>query len=208
MSTKEPSTNRQQQAIQTKKKLLKAGREVFLQSGFQKTTISQIIKTANTGYGTAYVYFKNKNDLFIELMEELMIKFYEIAEKPFEPTTRENAHEMIANQVNLFLSLAVKEREMMQIVKEAIGVSEEVNQEWKNIQERFIKRIAQDIHYAQSQNLAKQNLDPTLVARGWFYSNEMFMWELVDNESHHSMDEIIRHLTIIYTSGLYFQNQF
>jgi hypothetical protein len=35
------------------------------------TTITQIIKHAETGYGTAYVYFKNKDDLLISLMEDV-----------------------------------------------------------------------------------------------------------------------------------------
>ena len=38
---------RKKQALETRKKLLIAGREIFLESGFQKATISQIIKKAN-----------------------------------------------------------------------------------------------------------------------------------------------------------------
>ena len=39
-----------------------------------KTTITQIIKHAETGYGTAYV-FQNKDDLLISLMEDVMNRF-------------------------------------------------------------------------------------------------------------------------------------
>jgi hypothetical protein len=60
-----------------------------------------------------------------------------------------------------------------------------------------------DIRYAQAQKLAKQHLDPLLTARGWFYSNEMFMWELVMNDGKYKMDDIIENLTSMYTGGLY-----
>ncbi|WP_025026269.1 TetR/AcrR family transcriptional regulator [Caldalkalibacillus mannanilyticus] len=194
---------RQRQAIQTRQKLLEAGRDIFLQHGFHKATISQIIKQARTGYGTAYVYFKNKDQLFSVLMEELMGQFYQVAELPFEPRTKEEAYTMISHQVHLFLSLAFKEREMMKVVKEAIGISSEVEKQWIQIRKKFILRISQDISYAQSKGLAKQQLDPLLIAKGWFYSNEMFMWDLIQLEKEDSIEEVIHHLTTIYTSGLY-----
>lgn len=194
---------RQQQAIKTRSKLLQAGKEVFLENGFQKATISQIIKKAKTGYGTAYVYFKNKDELFITLMEDLMNQFYEVAEMPFKPQTKVEAYENIKKQVRLFLQLALDERDMMNVVKEAIGVSAEINNKWYMIRERFIERISVDIRYAQAQKLAKQHLNPFLTARGWFYSNEMFMWELVMNDGKYKMDDIIENLTSMYTGGLY-----
>ncbi|MCM3707992.1 MULTISPECIES: TetR/AcrR family transcriptional regulator [Cytobacillus] len=194
---------RQQQALKTRQKLLKAGKEVFLENGFQKATISQVIKKAETGYGTAYVYFKNKDELFITLMEDLMNQFYKVAEMPFKPQAKEVAYENIKRQVRLFLQLALDERNMMKVVKEAIGVSPEIEEKWYGIRERFIERISVDIRYAQSQKLAKENLDPVLTARGWFYSNEMFMWELVMNEEKYQIDDVIVNLTRMYTGGLY-----
>ncbi|MBP3951775.1 TetR/AcrR family transcriptional regulator [Bacillus suaedae] len=194
---------RKQQALQTRKKLLEAGQETFLENGFQKTTIAQIIKKANTGYGTAYVYFKNKDELFMILMDDLMNRFYEVAEIPFKPQSKNEALELIKNQVHLFLTLAVEEKNMMMIVKEAIGVSADIDQAWYKIRERFINRISIDIAYAQENDLAKKNLDPSLVARGWFYSNEMYMWELVHNEEKYAMDDVIHNLVSIYGNGLY-----
>ncbi|WP_404323376.1 TetR/AcrR family transcriptional regulator [Cytobacillus firmus] len=194
---------RQQQALKTRQKLLQAGKEVFLENGFQKATISQVIKKAKTGYGTAYVYFKNKDELFITIMDDLMNQFYEVAEMPFKPQAKEEAYENIKKQVRLFLQLALDERDMMKVVKEAIGISPEIEEKWYGIRERFIERISVDIRYAQSQRLAKENLDPALTARGWFYSNEMFMWELVMNQEKYQIDDVIVNLTRMYTGGLY-----
>ncbi|KML41704.1 MULTISPECIES: TetR/AcrR family transcriptional regulator [Cytobacillus] len=194
---------RQQQALKTRQKLLQAGKEVFLENGFQKATISQMIKKAKTGYGTAYVYFKNKDELFITIMDDLMNQFYEVAEMPFKPQAKEEAYENIKKQVRLFLQLALDERDMMKVVKEAIGISPEIEEKWYGIRERFIERISVDIRYAQSQRLAKENLDPALTARGWFYSNEMFMWELVMNQEKYQIDDVIVNLTRMYTGGLY-----
>lgn len=194
---------RERQAVQTRKNLLDAGRFTFLENGFQKTTVSQIIKKANTGYGTAYVYFKNKDELFIILMEEVMEKFYEVAEQPFGPTSKDEAHQLITEQVRLFLTLAVEEGEMMKVVKEAIGFSVDVEQRWDMIRERFIERISLDINYSQKKGLANPSFHPKLVARGWFYANEMFMWDFVQGKNFSSKDEVIQNLAYLYTDGLY-----
>ncbi|OJH16393.1 TetR family transcriptional regulator, partial [Bacillus obstructivus] len=74
MEGTEQLTKRQMKALQTRENLLKAGRAVFLENGFQKATMTQINKMAHTGYGTAYVYFRNKDELFVELMETIMQK--------------------------------------------------------------------------------------------------------------------------------------
>lgn len=196
-------STRQQRSIETKKKLLKSGHKVFLEHGFQKTTISQIIKDAETGYGTAYVYFKNKDDILIVLMEDVMNRFYTIAERSFFPKTKIEAHTMIQNQVRAFLQLAEEERNILQIVEEAIGTSNTVCHKWNEIRERFISRIMQDITYSQNNKLARSELNKAIAARGWFYTNEMFLWEIVRNEKKVDLEEVVFTLTEMYTSGLY-----
>ena len=80
MNKNKVGDKRHLRSIMTRQKLLEAAKEVFLQEGFQAAAISQIIKKANVGYGTAYVHFKGKEDLLIVLMENVMEQFYEIAE--------------------------------------------------------------------------------------------------------------------------------
>ncbi|QQE76549.1 TetR/AcrR family transcriptional regulator [Brevibacillus composti] len=188
---------------QTRQKLLEAAKEVFQEEGFHKATISQIIKRAKTGYGTAYVHFTGKDDLLIVLMEDVMASFYSIAELPFTPATREEAEQLIQHQTLSFLQLAESEHQMLQVLGEAIGVSLSAQAKWTEIRERFISRIAQDIGYSQSRKLARGALDAELVARGWFYSHEMYLWDIVHRRHQSTLEEIAKTLTAIYTGGLY-----
>ncbi|MEW9672889.1 TetR/AcrR family transcriptional regulator [Ammoniphilus sp. 3BR4] len=196
-------TTRKLRSIQTREKLLTAGREILIEHGFQKATISQIIKKAKTGYGTAYVHFNGKDDILIQLMEDVMNRFYEIAELPFEPQSKQEAYAIIEKQANLFLQMAIEERAMMKVIEEAIRLSEDVNRKWKEIRERFIHRIAQDIAYSQKNGLARTDVDHNLVARGWFFTNEMYLWEIVKDENRFTVQEIAHNLTSVYTGGLY-----
>ncbi len=202
-NSKEQTDGRHLRSLQTRQKLLAAAREVFLEEGFQKSTISQVIKRAKTGYGTAYVHFTGKDDLLIVLMEDVMAAFYEIAEMPFQPTSLEEAQRLIKNQTLTFLTMAESERQMLQVFAEAIGISPAATAKWKEIREKFIQRISKDIAYSQQHGLARQDVNAELVARGWFFSNEMYQWEIVRNEHQASIEEIAQTLTAIYTNGLY-----
>ncbi|WP_349408316.1 TetR/AcrR family transcriptional regulator [Pseudalkalibacillus sp. SCS-8] len=195
-------SSRQKKSIQTRENLLHAAKLTFMEYGFQKTTITQIIKQADTGYGTAYVHFKNKDEILIELIEDVMEQFYKIAELPFRPETGEEAARKIQKQVRMFLEMARKEQRMLSIVEEAIGQSEDVHNKWKEIREKFIDRISDDIRYSQQCGLAYQDVDAEMVSRGWFYSNEMYLWEIVRNTPV-SIDKVVHNLTTMYVRGLY-----
>ena len=196
-------STRKHRSLETKKKLLHSGYTIFIKNGFQKTTITQIIKHAETGYGTAYVYFKNKDALLVVLMEDVMNRFYDIAERSFSPQTKLEACDMIQSQVRAFLQLAEEERDILQVVEEAIGLSKEITQKWDEIRERFIKSITQDISYSQESGLAQPELNKEIVARGWFAMNEMFLWTIVQNDKELELEEIVHTLTVMYTTGLY-----
>ncbi|WP_163182784.1 TetR/AcrR family transcriptional regulator [Neobacillus sedimentimangrovi] len=203
MKEKEVTDKRHLRSIKTRQKLLEAAKEVFLEEGFQKATISQMIKKAEVGYGTAYVHFEGKEDILIVLMEDVMGKFYEIAEISFYPKSKEEAEKIIQKQAYSFLKMAETERRMLQIFEQAIGISSAVSEKWKSIREKFIQRISKDISYAQENGLARRELNHELVARGWFFMNEMYLWDIVRNERQESVEEIAKTITAVYTRGLY-----
>lgn len=202
-NSKELIDGRHLRSIQTRQKLLEAGRQVFLKEGFQKATIAQIIKLAKTGYGTAYVHFSGKDDLLIVLMEDLMAAFFKIAETPFFPESKEEAKRIIYHQTLSFLRLSETERNMMRVFAEAIGLSSAIDQKWASIRQKFIQGITRDIRYSQQKGLARKDLQAELVASGWFFSNEMYQWQIVRNEHSAPIEEIATTLVTIYTDGLY-----
>ncbi|WP_082631653.1 TetR/AcrR family transcriptional regulator [Cytobacillus praedii] len=203
MNHEDGLSRRQQKAMQTRLNLLHAGKVIFLKEGFQKATMTEINKQANTGYGTAYVYFKNKDELFGELMENIVEKMYEVASLPFEPKTSEEAFEQIKTQVRLFIQAALDEQEMMKVLKEAIGVSEIVEGKWSQIRTRFIAGIIKDITFVQEAGMANKEIEASLIARGWYYMNEQVMWDILLGEVAEDLNRVAENLALLYTRGLY-----
>lgn len=196
-------SKRQLQALKTRDNLLVAGRKLFLTYGFQKTTMTQVNKEAHTGYGTAYVYFKNKDELLLEVLKPMLKQMYEVAEMPFKPNNFQEAFDQIYLQVARFIQCAVDERAMMQVLHEAIGQSESIRLSWQTIQHRFIESIVSDIQTVQNMQLARPTLDPSILAKGWFFMNEQLMWSVVLGKEQASIEDIAKQLTEMYTKGIY-----
>ncbi|MFE6167781.1 TetR family transcriptional regulator [Viridibacillus arvi] len=69
-------TQRQYQALKTKKKILKSALELFSKNGFNNVTIDEIAKNSGTSKGAFYVHFDSKYGVFLEKFKEID-QFYE-----------------------------------------------------------------------------------------------------------------------------------
>jgi TetR/AcrR family fatty acid metabolism transcriptional regulator len=64
--TKKMARERQRKSPEERKaQIIRAAAECFMKRGFHKTTIDDIARKAGLGKGTIYLYFKDKDDIFI-----------------------------------------------------------------------------------------------------------------------------------------------
>ncbi len=61
--------------------ILKAAKGLFFKQGFAATTMTQIAAAAELGKGTLYLYFQNKEELYISLLVEGMQLLNDIFER-------------------------------------------------------------------------------------------------------------------------------
>ena len=79
-------------------KILATSKEVFTAQGFENTTIEQIADKAGIGIGTAYNYFKSKEELFILSMAEDVATNIEDGLEDFE-YTESDVSEIVAEAI-------------------------------------------------------------------------------------------------------------
>ena len=73
-------TNRQLNALETKDAIYRAAIDLFRSKGFEKVSVEDITRGANTAKGTFYIYFKSKKDLLFHTFN----KFDEIYAQAYE----------------------------------------------------------------------------------------------------------------------------
>lgn len=69
MKTKK-MTNRQAQAMETKKKIYNSANELFQKYGFGKVSVDDIVEKAGVSKGSFYVYFNSKNSLITDVVAD------------------------------------------------------------------------------------------------------------------------------------------
>ncbi len=62
-------------ATESKKIILEAASEVFAERGYSRTTIREVARRAGISIGGIYIYFQNKEELYLELTRDQMETF-------------------------------------------------------------------------------------------------------------------------------------
>lgn len=72
-------TNRQLAAMETREKLLKAGKKLICEKGLAHTAIEEITEAAGVAKGTFYTHFKRKEDIVFALSKDMFGEILESA---------------------------------------------------------------------------------------------------------------------------------
>ncbi|MDJ0841174.1 MAG: TetR/AcrR family transcriptional regulator [Acidobacteriota bacterium] len=68
---------RQTKKSEKKQRIQEAAIHVLAKNGYHGTTVSQIARAAGVADGTLYLYFDNKDDLLLKIIDELTAQFIE-----------------------------------------------------------------------------------------------------------------------------------
>lgn len=81
-------------AIDRKQQIIDSASNSFSLYGYKATTIDQVAKMANVGKGTIYTFFKNKEELFDEIVNRLIKEMKRVADESVDPSHSfyENVH--------------------------------------------------------------------------------------------------------------------
>lgn len=84
-------------AIDRRQLIIEAATKSFSLFGYKATTMDQVSKIANVGKGTIYTFFKNKEELFDEIINSLIKEMKLAADESFDPTLsfHENVHQSL-----------------------------------------------------------------------------------------------------------------
>ena len=92
-------------------------KDLLLQKGIKKITVSELAKAANIGKGTIYEYFSNKEDIVFEILNILSDEYYEDILRKMQ-----NKSEM--EKLNIFFEFFVdKNDDLIKIYKEFLAIS-------------------------------------------------------------------------------------
>lgn len=71
--------------IDRKESIIRAAEKTFASFGYKATTMDLVARVANVGKGTIYTFFKNKEELFDEIMNQFIRRLKRVATQATRP---------------------------------------------------------------------------------------------------------------------------
>ncbi|WP_340007004.1 TetR/AcrR family transcriptional regulator [Paenibacillus sp. FSL K6-0276] len=105
--------------VDRRQQVLQAAAKSFSLFGYKATTMDQVAKIANVGKGTIYTFFTNKEQLFDEILRDMMVEMKMIAEREIRRDRPffDNLHRVLdallefRSEQELFIKLSQESRE-------------------------------------------------------------------------------------------------
>lgn len=190
--------------------ILECSKKLFSEHGYHKTQISDIISMAKIARGTIYQYFKNKDDIFITLLENYFKKWRHIiiqrdAEIDLSTIT---PVEFLKHRVKTTLQFFADDHELCNIVlRMGVGLHESLESVVKRLEKDIQGIIRDEILFGKKINSIAGDLDPDLLANvlagavlrtSYFY----FVQEREAMKGK-SIDDIAGEITQIFAPGIF-----
>ncbi|MEA3383927.1 MAG: TetR/AcrR family transcriptional regulator [Campylobacterota bacterium] len=176
---------------QKRKNIAKSTCSLFIEQGFVNISISQIAKVAGIGKGTIYEYFKNKEDIVLELMGCL--------QEEYDPKLQHNLSKEISVEkkviylFDIFLNDDETTQAQRKIYKEFLAIylnnpTDEIIEYHNQLKEKYLTILTNILQeYITKKEIKKEVLlfVPSLIAtvEGFFIANEKkeYIVEYINN---------------------------
>ncbi len=180
--------------------IVEAATKSFSLFGYKATTMDQVAKIANVGKGTIYTFFKNKEELFEEIISSLVKEMVAEAETALQPDLpfTENVHRALfrllefRSEHQLMIKLAQEEKEMR-----TLAVSEML----QHVEDEIISYLKKKIETA----IAKQQIPVSNTEITSFLLLKMYIALVSDWEKNHeplSSEQIAEIMKVFLLKGL------
>lgn len=199
-----------------KKQILECAKKIFSEKGFYDTQVDDIVKTVHIGKGTIYQYFRNKEDIFLTLLEQFAQEWEKYSKIYLRDITDGPPyHSFHCNYLNERISKTLRffredpERSNI-ILRMGPGVNIQFDLYFKRFESHIINIIIKDIEVGQRINSISLNVDKELMANGilgavYRMAHSLFVMDK-DKYAGADFDAQLNQIILIIANGIFYKN--
>lgn len=151
-----------------RERILEAALRVFADRGFYNAKVSEVARAAGVADGTIYLYFKNKDDLLIQLFEDRM-DFLILRLREELTRVGGTVVNRIRRLILLHLQIGATWPELAEFITVELRQSSKFVKEYDNPKFSAYLRVLRDlVEEGQEDGTLKRHLDSRLVVRALF----------------------------------------
>jgi AcrR family transcriptional regulator len=169
---------------------------VFLDVGYSEANATLITSAAGVSYGSFYVYFSSKEELFGEVASDLLSQVYVASRAPLD---QEDPVERLEIENRRWFELYRENARMFQLIEEAVRADETFRALWKRLRREHIGRLARGVKRLQDSGVITSTLDSEYLANALGGMAERLAYlSTVDDDLDHetlldTLNELWRH---------------
>ena len=138
------------QQNQKKQRILDAAISVFIENGFEETSLREIASAAGLTTGAIYHHFRNKDELFYHAVKEAMYFAQKLSEKDESSNIKsaENMLNEISNKVRERMSKVNEQRLLVLLIGYVLSKGGSLSESLKQDYNEIINKVADMYFYA------------------------------------------------------------
>ncbi len=198
-----PFNQRQLSKLETRKLLLKAGLELFVEHGFEETHALAIAQRAGVAVGTLYLHFGDKEGLLREILLQAAMELHDRVQKVYQnpspdPEVQARAH--IETMVRYIEEKGMEARFLL-------GYAVQHNPVGAAVIDQMVAQIEQSLRIGAQWGVYRSDIDPALAARAEANMNLGLLAWWTEDPRRAPREQIIETLTKFRASGLHVRHQ-
>jgi len=149
-------------SIDRRSLIVEAANKSFALFGYKGTTMDQVAKIANVGKGTIYTFFSNKEELFQEVLNRLLMEMKLATEQVMNQQL--SFFDALSDALDILLEFRKQHELALKLTQEVREIGTPMaNEAIQQIEKLIIDHIASKIEHAMARNEIKR-CDPQLTA--------------------------------------------
>ena len=145
-----------------KEVIVQSAIQVFTEKGVEKTTISDIVKTAGIAQGTFYLYFPSKLSLMPAIAEVMVqITLKTVIERVEDASTFK---ERVKRFVDAIFSVTAEHHEIQAMIYSGLASTEHLK-EWESVYAPIYQWMSDEIARAQKNDEVRKDSHPDQLAK-------------------------------------------
>jgi len=131
---------RERDRLRRREDILRAAERVFAEKGYHAASIEEIANAAEYGTGTVYLYFKDKEALYVELFEEKVRELIQFIRQ--QMGVEEEALQALKQVIQARMEYFDRNRAFFQIyVREGLNLGWSKHQRWMGIRRLYLSYL-------------------------------------------------------------------
>ena len=183
-------------------KIIVSATKVFAKKGFFNARISDIAKEAKVAGGTIYLYFNNKFDILISVLEEEIGKIIDQIEKAIEQET--DPAKMMTIFIEKHLSAMKQNKNLAEVIHIELRQSDRLVKEYRNTSfKQYIDVISTIIKKGQEAGIYRTDILPDIAKRAFFGALDEVsrIWTTPGNVKY-TVEETSEQIIALFLSGM------